>query len=225
MNTRDDLDRQAYQRLLAGHGGAPEAAFVNLAGRCVRRWLQQNERPPLAEALLAGYLVRMWRVVNETGLPKPLAKNEPGQAGEMAGEQVADLAERVYASLGLGVQQGDLDTMTRQLLKTCLLPEFRRCRESYREVVEGVCRRQELTRARERLSGSHCVDCPYWTALRPDRHAALLVKEWVAADHEPLIGHQEVFLPEDFRALRIFLWQHIHWAGLAEPSKARKSPL
>ncbi len=96
----------------------------------------------------------------------------------------------------------------RQLLKACLNPEFRQCRDSYREVVDGVCRRQELARTRGRLSGAHCVDCPYWVALRPEQHAALLAREWLAGDLEEFAAHHEIFLPEDFRALRVFLWRH-----------------
>lgn len=224
MKTRSDLSLPAYERLLAAHGGTPATAFVALAGRCVRRWLSQNERPPLDERALADYLGNMWKVVKEAGLPRPLEDSETGAAGEMSGDRVAGLAVRVYGGLGSVLPARELETVTRQLLKTCLQPEFRDCRESYKAVAAGVCRRQERSRACERVSGSHCVDCPYWVALEPDQHVALLAEEWVAPDRGELARNRALFLPEDFRALRIFLWQHIRRARLAEHDKARESP-
>jgi hypothetical protein len=90
----------------------------------------------------------------------------------------------------------------RQLVKACFQPEFRRCRESYREVgADGTCRRQQLGKALGRVSGAHCVDCPYWLDLEPEPHAKFLAKQWRAGAEE-FAAHREVFLPEDFRALR-----------------------
>ena len=209
MPTREDLSPEAHQRLIAVHGSA-EAAFVTLAVPCVRRFLAQNEQAPPPEDFLADYAARLWRVVNEAGLPPPLANDASGEPGEMSAERAADLAARVLAGLPSQERHPELDVPTRQLLKACLQPEFRQCRESYHEVVNGVCRRQELKRVRARLSGSHCVDCPYWVALRPDQHRALLARSWVAGDPAELDRHEAMYLPEDFRALRVFIWQEIH---------------
>jgi hypothetical protein len=208
MRTRAELSPETQQRLLEAHGG-PAATFAGLIGACVRRFLAQNGRPPLPETLLAEYAARLWAVVHEAGLPCPLAAGESGKPGEMPADRVAALSVKIFHGLELPGRHADLDTPTRQLLKACLQPEFRQCRDSYREVVDGVCRRQEFTRVRERVSGSHCVDCPHWVALQPDQHERLLKRAWVSGHPEELTRHREVFLPEDFRALRMFLWRQI----------------
>jgi hypothetical protein len=92
-----------------------------------------------------------------------------------------------------------------QLVKACFYPEFTVCRDSFREVAkDGSCRRQELARVRQRVSGTHCVDCPHWVALTPAGHGELLQREWRS---EPGILEDNcgVFLPEDFRELRRWL--------------------
>ncbi|MES1167091.1 MAG: hypothetical protein ABUL68_03735 [Pseudomonadota bacterium] len=208
MRTRTELSPEAHQRLLAAHGGEA-AAFAGLVGTCVRRFLAQNDRPPLPDPWLAEYAARLWAVVNAAGLPRPLAAGESAEPGEMPADRVVALSARIFHGLDLPGRHADLDTPTRQLLKACLQPEFRQCRDSYREVTDGICRRQEFTRARERVSGSHCVDCPYWTALQPDEHERLLNRAWVSGCPEDLTRHREVFLPEDFRALRMFIWRQI----------------
>ena len=208
MPIRSELTPEAHQRLLSAHGGVA-VAFAALVGTCVCRFLAQNGRPPLPAPLLAEYADRLWAVVNEAGLPCPLAESASGEPGEMPADRVAGLAAKLFQGLGLPERHVELDTLTRQLLKACLQPEFRQCRDSYREVVDGTCRRQELNRVRGRLSGTHCVDCPYWVALRPDQHVTLLAKAWVSGCPEELAGNREVFLPEDFRALRVFLWRQI----------------
>ena len=212
MPPPNDPDFLAYRRLLAAHGGQSAAVFVVRASVCVRRWLRQNECAPLGEGLLAGYLLQLWKIVDQEGLPPPLMSGEPGLAGEMSAARVAGLIERIYAGVDLGAQRHDLDTVTRQLVKACLQPEFRKCRESYKAVVNGSCRRQERTRACDRISGSHCVDCPYWISLGPDRHFSLLEEDWADANPGELMRNRDIFLPEDFRELRVFLWQHARWA-------------
>jgi hypothetical protein len=211
MPTREEPSPEAHRRLLSAHGGAA-AAFAALVGTCLRRFLAQNGRPPLPDSLLAKYGAQLWVVVNEAGLSRPLVDSESGEPGEMPADRVAGLVAKIFHGLGLPGGHADLDTPTRQLLKACLQPEFRQCRDSYREVVDGVCRRQELDRARGRISGTHCVDCPYWVALRPDQHDALLAKSWVSGRPGDLARDREVFLPEDFRALRVFMWCQIRAA-------------
>jgi hypothetical protein len=92
------------------------------------------------------------------------------------------------------------------MVKACFYPEFKVCRDSFREVGrDGACRRQELARARTRVSGTHCVDCPHWVALDPLEHAEFLAREW-HRDAHVLAANRGVFLPEDFRELRRWLW-------------------
>jgi hypothetical protein len=188
-------------------GSAPAATFAGLAGTCVRRFLRQNGRPPLPEELLGQFGARLWTVASEAGWARPLAAEERGEPTEMPADRAAELTGRVMAGLPFPDRHADLEIPARQLLKACLQPEFRQCRESYREVVDGACRRQELPRARGRISGAHCVDCPYWVGLEPGQHAALLARSWVEGGPEKFATQREIFLPEDYRALRVFLWQ------------------
>jgi hypothetical protein len=88
------------------------------------------------------------------------------------------------------------------LVKACLQPEFRRCRDSYRErEPDGTCRRQDRDKARARLSGSHCVDCPYWLELTPEQHRRVLRDNW-SGDPSALAENEDTYLPADFRELR-----------------------
>jgi hypothetical protein len=208
MPIRDELTPAAHRRMLEA-GGGPAAAFAVLVAACLRRFLAQNGRPALPEGVLADYGARLWATVNEAGLPRPLPESAPGAPAEMPPERVAGLAAKIFRGLALPERHADLDTPTRQLLKACLQPEFRRCRESYREVIDGACRRQEAGRARARLSGSHCVDCPYWVSLRSGQHADLLAGAWASGRPDEFARDRDVFLPEDFRALRLFLWRQI----------------
>jgi hypothetical protein len=94
----------------------------------------------------------------------------------------------------------------RQLVKACFHREFAICRDSYREVSsDGICRRQQLKKALGRVSGSHCVDCPYWTSLSEEEHAQRLGESWTA-DPGEFARNRSLYLPADFRALR--LWIH-----------------
>lgn len=199
---------EAYASLIAIHGTAGQA-FEVLAAACVNRYFAQNGLEILNPALLTEYVRRVWAIVNEVGLPEPLAPDEPGTPKEMPPAVATDLVMRVLSPPEFGPVRAELDTITRQLVKACLHPEFRECRESYKAVVDGVCRRQMLARARERLSGAHCVDCPYWVALRTDQNCELLAKDWRAGDVRDFQASTGVFLPEDFRRLRLFLWWHV----------------
>src|SRR5690606_20875621 len=91
----------------------------------------------------------------------------------------------------------------RQLLKACLYGEFTQCRESYCQTsADGRCRRQQWDTARGRISGSPCVDCPFYVQMSQAEHAALLQSRWAIASIVPYAEAPEVFLPEDFRAFR-----------------------
>jgi hypothetical protein len=108
--------------------------------------------------------------------------------------------------LGGATDRAALEAPARQLVKACFYPEFKTCRDSFREVSpDGTCRRQELARALKRVSGAHCVDCPHWVALTPEQHGRFLARAWQPAGAADFAAHRDVFLPEDFRALRRFL--------------------
>lgn len=176
--------------------------FVPRVAAILERYRRQNGQVALTEAERNQIGLRLWSLIAERGLPPALGPGEKGSPGEMSDDEAAPLVENVLAG---SVHAPELATPVRQLVKACLLPEFKTCRESYREIGDdGVCRRQQLAKARSRISGSHCVDCPYWTDLSPEQHARCLEKGW-AGDPAEFAAHRDVFLPEDFRALRVWL--------------------
>jgi hypothetical protein len=175
--------------------------FSRLVGAVLARFCAQNARPPPPDAKIAAFGARLWALVEERGLPRPLAPAERGAPGEMTDEECAPLVARVLD----GAQDELPATAARQLVKACFYPEFRTCRDSFREVgADGACRRQELARVLGRVSGAHCVDCPHWVALTPAQHEKFLAREWRAGAAD-FAAHRAVFRPEDFRALRRWL--------------------
>ena len=149
--------------------------FVRLVSAVMARFFAQNGHMPLAEGERTALAARLWTLVTERGLPRPLKPAERGEPREMSDAEVAPLVSRV---IGAGTDPL-LATAIRQLVKACLYPEFKTCRDSFREVSpDGSCRRQELGRVLGRVSGSHCVDCPHWVALTPEQHEKYLAREW-----------------------------------------------
>lgn len=172
-----------------------DALVIANLERCFRR----NGHALGAAADFAGVAERLRAVLAERGLPQVPPGGRPEAAVEMPAEECAPVERRV-----LGILVGDerWATPVRQLVKACLQPEFRRCRDSYRERDEdGTCRRQQAGKARGRLSGSPCVDCPYWLELTPEQHARALRDGWVG-DVAAFESDVELYLPSDFRALR-----------------------
>ncbi len=177
------------------------ADFTETVGAILRRFFAQNGQPPPLPAEATAVASRLRALIAERGLPRPLQAGEVGAPGGMAEADCTPLVTRVAGAAATPL----LTDATRQLVKACFYPEFTLCRDSYRETgADGACRRQELARARRRVSGSHCVDCPHWVGLEPSAHVTLLRTEW-RKDAETLAAHEGVFLPEDFRALRRWL--------------------
>jgi hypothetical protein len=174
--------------------------FKSLVAAVLARYCAQNSRPVTPESRLrvASQLAEM---VHERGLPRPLREDELGAPGGMPDQECALLVGRVMA----GVNEPELDDVVRQLVKACFYPEFKICRDSFRELGrDGACRRQQLDRAIKRVSGAHCVDCPHWVGLSPENHVEYLRREWCGAP-EVFERHRAIFLPEDFRSLRQWL--------------------
>ena len=178
-----------------------EKEFSRLVGAVLTRFFAQNAHPAPSNAERATFGARLWTLVAERGLPRPLGPNEIGVPGGMADETCAPLVARVLD----GADDQLLANAARQLVKACFYPEFKVCRDSFREVAaDGGCRRQELKRVLSRVSGAHCVDCPHWVALGSEQHGKFLAGEWKAGAAD-FAQHRDVFLPEDFRALRQWL--------------------
>lgn len=180
---------------------SPAETLTEFLRPLLQRYFAQTGRVAAAEQVIVALADRLAGLIEERGLPVPLAPGEQGEAQEMSAQEVAPLVDRLLAGW-TGAEREALATPARQLVKACFHGEFKVCRDSFREVSpDGSCRRQELKRVRERISGSHCVDCPYWTGLEPEQHWRYLGKEW-RSDPAVLTAHREVFLPEDFRRLR-----------------------
>lgn len=179
--------------------------FVQLTGAILERYFWQNTRPLPPAGEIIAVAGRLWALVSERGLPRPLGPAERGEPGEMSDAEVTPLLDRVLGEMPL-VWREEFAAPVRQLVKACFYPEFKSCRDSFRECApDGSCRRQQVSRARGRISGAHCVDCPHWIALSPEQHAKYLAKEWRPEGLAEFVDHRGVFLPEDFRALRLFL--------------------
>lgn len=179
-----------------------EAEFSRLVAAVLARFFAQNAALGLTAAECAALGARLWAVVTEHGLPRALSEGECGVPGGLSDDACAPLVARV-----MGAETNALlEVAVKQLVKTCLYPEFTVCRDSYREPTkDGGCKRQELARVRARVSGTHCVDCPHWVALAPDQHAELLARAWRVGGAGAFAENRDVFLPEDFRALRQWL--------------------
>jgi len=166
--------------------------FRSLLETILGRFLAQNGRPAPELRDVDLLAQRLWALHRERA---PIRQGE----GELDSDAAARLTERVAADL----TDPPLLLAARQLVKACLQPGPRTCRNSYREcTADGHCRRQDLARCRARLSGSHCVDCPYWLQLSPSAHAKLLTRHWHTPDAGEPAAHRAIFLPEDFRRLR-----------------------
>lgn len=186
-----------------------EREFSQVVSATLRRFFRQNGRAAPADTELAGLGARLWALVAERGLPRPLGPEEVGAPGGMADDACGTLVARALGSLDDPLWAN----AAKQLVKACFYPEFRVCRDSWREAAtNGTCRRQELGPVRGRISGTHCVDCPHWVALEPVAHSRMLADEWKSGADE-FRAHQAEFLPEDFRALRRWLHARARGAG------------
>lgn len=181
----------------------PATQFAELVRPVLARALRQSGQA-VSAAAQDQCLARLWALVAARGVPPPLPPGEKGEPGEMPATEVAPLVDALLAGLAPAEREA-LATPARQLIKACFQGDFTTCRESYREVAaDGSCRRQDFARVRERISGTHCVDCPYWLSLTPPQHERLLTRAWCGPAAE-FAAHQAVFLPEDYRALRRFV--------------------
>jgi hypothetical protein len=178
-----------------------EPPFVSLVVAILRRFAAENEIGAPDDAVLQGIAERLERRIRERGLPAPLCEPDRGRPGSLPEAELAPLVQSVVADVAEPV----LIEAAKQLIKACFYPEFRDCRNSYRERSgDGACRRQELSRVRRRISGTHCVDCPLWIEHTPEAHAELLAAAWWTGS-EAFRADASVYLPEDFRALRRWL--------------------
>jgi len=173
----------------------PAPEFTRRVAAVLQRGLEQTGQPAATTAEVERVAAALASIGAEGG-----AACRRGASGpELPDALVRGGVDRLLAAApGRGPA---FAALAKQLVKACFQPGPAQCRLSYRETDSaGRCRRQELAYASARLSGTHCVDCPYWSMDR-STHRAWLADQWHAGA-AALAAHEHVFLPEDFRTLR-----------------------
>jgi hypothetical protein len=180
--------------------------FAGLVLAVVERGLRQTGQPPLASDE-AEVLVAALRAFGEAG---GWAVRFGGGREELPAERVAQGVGQVLRALP--GRSAEFAGLAKQVFKACFQPPPPVCRDSYREGdATGRCRRQERTYDLARVSGAHCVDCPYWEEFSAGPHLGWLSERW-RAGRADLEASAEVFLPEDFRELR-------RWRPASQPGE------
>lgn len=194
----------SYERLIKDLGGSAPVAFSKIGLEVTQRFFNQQEIPPPLDPFLEAFWKGIWEITHREGLPKPLSMSEIGEAKELDDAYVGKLSEEVLSRLPQHRTSETLLALAFQIFTALLSPEFKACRQSYlEEDASGSCARQDLQYCSDRVSGSHCEDCPYFVAMSAQQHRKLLSKQW-CGDVAVFENHSDLFLPEDFRALRIF---------------------
>jgi len=208
-----DDDRRAYAADVATVGGA-KACFSRLATACLERFLSYGAGGKRSKEEIIGWAEVIYDKVSAMGWPQPLASGQVVAAADRVLPNLESWVKDVLSEVGSvfedEAEKRRVQAGLQQLFKACLYPEFTECRDSYRQVsASGVCKRQQLTIARERVSGVACVDCPYTVLVPMDTHRRLVKKSWAITNPEAFETDPMCFLPEDFRHLRRFLWLHV----------------
>ena len=206
------FDDSAYERILSESGGDAESVFVELGIPIAQRYLQQIGVFPKHTDKVGELLKAVWQVAHERPLPRPLGRAETGEAKDPDEGRIRELIQTVEGKLDRDMPE-TLDVFTYQLLVMVTQEEFKACRLSYQaENVEGEVERQDADYCKDRISGSHCEDCPYFVALSQEKHERLMQKQWIAGA-EAFEAEKATFLPSDYRMLRIFWYLHLRAAS------------
>jgi hypothetical protein len=202
----------SYERLVATCGGSPARVFNGILLELLKRCYVQQATPPPGDAYLNSLGEGLWETVLAEGLPVPLAAAEVGEPRTLEDSYLLALAEKTLARLPRHRTEDLLRAFCIQILVALLSPEFKACRQSYQAVDAAngnTCARQSVDHCRDRISGSHCEDCPFFVALSQDQHRKLLARSFGASNQSVWSANTGLFLPEDFRALRVFWHLHI----------------
>jgi len=204
----------AYRAGLAAHAGEARRWFESLVAVCLRRFLQQESGALPSAETVAAFSRHLWNSASAVGWPSPLAEGTTCGPEERSWDGIEAQVSAIAACGSDETERARLLPVARQLLKTCIYGEFTECRNSYRSpVAEDRCRRQDPSIARTRISGTPCVDCPYYVTLTQGEHATLLEASWARGNPVPYTREPALFLPEDFRELRRFLWLQARFGG------------
>ena len=203
----------AYEKLISQFGNSPTAAFESICKELLARLFQQQGIAPPNAKFIEQLANEIWRIVHREGLPEPLAKSEAGQPGETDAAIYDQLSEDCLELLPEHKAKDALKSFAYQMLVAMLNPEFRACRQSFQETSpDGTCARQDVDFCRDRVSGSHCEDCPYFVALSQSKNLKLLTRFWQNEGDSPE-KKADIFLPEDFRSFRIFWYLYIRYGA------------
>lgn len=195
---------------MATCGGSPERVLSEIGLEITKRFFAQQKIIPPSDAYVTSLWEGIWATGTQEGLPLPLANNEAGEPRTLDDSYLFGLAEKTLARLPRHRAEDTLRTLCVQIFTALLSPEFKACRQSYQsQDASGSCTRQAADECRDRVSGSHCEDCPFFVALSQDQHRKLLGRAFGPAGQSTWSGNMSLFLPEDFRALRIFWHLHI----------------
>lgn len=207
-------DPQTYRRTLMIYGGEAQEGFTHQIKKILQRYFRQTEKTPPPEAALVHFGTILWRLIQQHGLPEPLEAADQGEDETMPAEQLTARLDEIWSAFRFVDYRNDLETPARHLVKGIWQREFKKCRLSYKESeTTGNCDRQSLSNALPRISGSHCVDCPYWVSISAEKNEKLLSKEWNQNAVAELTAHLDVFLPEDYRSLKQLLYMHTRFAS------------
>lgn len=208
------LDNSAsYRRMLAIYGGDMAEAFSLAVQKILRRHFSQGGEAVPPDAALLAFARALWEHGRRRGLPPALKGTEQGEPHDMPDSEIAQITGPLVSNFPIPSARPRLALATAELVRGLFQPEFKKCRLSYKECAPGTGfrPRQELAAVRDRICGTHCADCPYWTQLSAEKNEKLLTKEWDPGRVEELSANMSVFLPEDFRALRHLLHLHIRF--------------
>lgn len=205
---------ESYTNLLASSDGKAMNIFIEVGQAISKRYFKQIEGISPSEPFLEMFLEAIWTTVHGAGLPVPLGGQEMGEPLDPDYEYLNQLTDQCLDQLPRHRAEDQLRALCVQMLISLLSPEFKSCRQSY--IVEesgGGCLRQSREHCEERISGSHCEDCPYFTALTEMQHRKLLSRVWSSDSPTTFESSPKLFLPEDFRSLRIFWHLHIRYGN------------
>jgi hypothetical protein len=200
----------SYVRIVSACGGSAGGAFVGIGLELTKRYFAQQSVPPPSDAYITSLWEGLWATALAEGMPQPLAANEIGEPRTLEDSYLFSLAEKTLVRLPKHRADDVLRTLCVQVFIALLSPEFKACRQSYQHTDSaGQCNRMSVDHCRDRVSGSHCEDCPFFVALSSDQHRKLLGRSFSPSGQTTWNANHSLFLPEDFRALRIFWHLHI----------------
>src|SRR5688572_13550152 len=104
-------------------GMIPSAeAFREAVQAILHRFCRQNAFALSSPTSLTIVADRLWALVGERGLPRPLAADELGKPGDFPDAECSPLVARVLGDLA-GANRDNLAVPVRQLVKACFHPE------------------------------------------------------------------------------------------------------